>query len=310
MTKIGIIGSGRIGSHIAESLLSNKDIAEIQMANRGVEHLLGRISSLKLRGHFSGSKVKIKELDWSTIDELALIVIAIKDQYDPREIVKQSEFPKWIPRNLRYCGLIYDLPLIKEVCEKMSSYAGKVAIVSNPLEIITYFVNKWLPDALVLGLGASVDSARISYFVKKNLGIEICKNQCVVAGEHGAHLIPVSGLWDNRCDRFSSSQVVDQIDQAIAIGFEIVRNLGFTLQDCLPILMDDINWILNKKDECIFRSFAIANSEGCCSKPVKLSKHRRSEEYSDFTLDEKIILNEIETEIANFVRLTETNGFV
>jgi malate/lactate dehydrogenase len=310
MSKVGIIGAGKIGSHLAEFLLTNSSIKELHLANRNIDRLDGRLISLQLRGHLFSSTTKIEKLNWGNINDLDLIVICIKDNYDPRKLLLQNELPTWLPNNLRYVGLLKDLPLLELLCSnRLKNYRGKIAVITNPIEITSFFISKWLPNAKVFGLGASVDSARISYIISKEQGNEINKNCCMVAGEHGNDLIAISKLWDTEKElsKLSKKQIFDYLNKAMNLGFEIVKKLGFTLQDCIPVFADDINWIMSEDNQEQFHSFAIPNKSSCISKPIKLNNKNEIIEYSDYSKDEIKRLKITEARIGSFIKTLDSN---
>lgn len=309
MSKIGIIGTGKIGSHLAEHLLSENSISEINLANRDKDRLAGRLMSLQLRGHLTGSTTKIQQLDWKKLDDLDLIILCIKDNYDPRKLIQQNGFPNWFPSNLRYVGLFKDLPLLELICNnKLKNYKGKIAVITNPIEITSYFIQQWLPNSKVFGVGASLDSARVSYIIKNETQIEIDKYSCVVAGEHGNELIGVSKLWtENKLlGEISKKQIAEYLAKAKNIGFEIVNKLGFTLQDCTPVFADDMIWLLDNNPNKKFHSFAIPTDKTCISKPVNVYDSSIIH-FSDYTNQETNKLLDIENRIAEFIENLSEN---
>lgn len=309
MSKIGIIGTGKIGSHLAEHLLSTDTIQEIYLANRDKDRLEGRLLSLQLRGHLLNSKTQIAKLDLKKIDDLDLLVICIKDNYDPRKLLQQNGFPEWFPNNLRYVGLFKDLPLLELLCNsRLKNYNGKIAVITNPIEITSFFIQQWLPDSQVFGVGASLDSARISYLIKNELEINIDKYCCVVAGEHGNELVGISKLWtqNKELNDFSNTQVSDYITKAKNMGFEIVNKLGFTLQDCTPVFADDIKWLLEVNTGKNYHSFAIQSNDSCLSKPITISNNKVVE-FTEYTNQEMEALKRIEKRIASFISKISQN---
>jgi malate/lactate dehydrogenase len=310
MAKVGIIGTGKIGSHLAEFLLASKSIEEIHLANRNKDRLDGRLISLQLRGHLLGSQTKVEKLDWKKINGLDLIAICIKDNYDPRKLLQQNELPDWLPHNLRYVGLLKDLPLIELLCSnRLKKYKGIIAVITNPVEITSFFISKWLPNSKVLGLGASVDSARISYIIKNELGFEIDKNYCVVAGEHGNDLIAVSKLWktEKKLTTLSKKQIADYVNKATNVGFEIVNKLGFTLQDCVPVFAEEIKWILGRENQKQFHSLAIPTDTSCFSRPIKFNDKYEIIEYKNYTQEEEKHLKKTGDIIARFAKTLDSN---
>lgn len=309
MSKIGIIGTGKIGSHLAEHLLSTIEINEINLANRDKDRLEGRLMSLQLLGHLTGSKSKVQQLDWNKLNNLDIVILCIKDNYDPRKLIQQNGFPNWFPSNLRYVGLFKDLPLLELICNtKLKNYKGKIAVITNPIEITAFFVQQWLPNSTVFGIGASLDSARISYIIKNETQIQIDKYSCVVAGEHGNELIGVSKLWEENklLSEISNKQIDDYLIKVKNVGFEIVNKLGFTLQDCTPVFADDIIWLLDNKANKEFRSFAIPTDKTCISKPVNVITSSIIH-YTNYTKQEINKLRDIENRITNFIEKISQN---
>lgn len=310
MAKIGIIGTGRIGSHIAEQLLVSKEIKEIHLANRDEERLEGRLMSLELRAYLSSSSTKIQKLDFNKVNDLDIIVLCIKDDYDPRKLLRQNNLPEWLPCNLRHVGLLNDLPIIKLLCrKKLKNFKGKIVVITNPIEIITFFTAKWLPNATVFGLGASVDSARISYILSNEKKVAINKFSCIVAGEHGNDLIIVSNLWNKEktLSVLTKKQTEKCLKRAIQMGFEIVNKLGFTLQDCVPVFVDEIKWILGLDELENFHSLAIPNQIACFSRPVKITSENKIIEYKNYTVEESKHLKQVEKRITKLINTINMN---
>lgn len=118
MKKIGIIGLGKIGSQLAFEILKDNFISEIQIFNRNKNKTKALILSLEIAAVQYEKSVTVKEMDFSNINTLNLIIISIKELYDPRIKLSQNEFPDWFPRNLRYCGFFEDYPIIKSIAKK------------------------------------------------------------------------------------------------------------------------------------------------------------------------------------------------
>lgn len=85
----------------------------------------------------------------------------------------------------------------------------KIIIVSNPLDIITYFAREYaqLPAQNVVGTGTYLDAMRMKYYIKEKCGIpEYYDINCMVVGEHGPNIVPLfdaAHLNDLRVDEDS-----------------------------------------------------------------------------------------------------------
>jgi malate/lactate dehydrogenase len=269
---VGIIGTGKIGAHLADSLLYSKYISNLFLTSRNREKLNGRIESLRLKKYFIGSKVQIEYLNWDDIERMDLIIISIKEDYDPRRLIQKNDYPNWLPKNLRYIGILQDLPLLKLISEKLLNFKGKIAVLTNPVELTSYFISKWIPTASVFGLGISLDSARMSYYLNQK-GIKTGINELLLAGEHGNNLIPIQlekiKVYNDSNDFKNILSI--SLKQSIEAGFNIVKNLGFTLHDCIPIFISDIEYLLSEPKS--YRSFAIVDEGLCISKPISFCEN-------------------------------------
>lgn len=306
MSKIGIIGTGRIGSHLAEELLSIDNVSEIHLSNRNIDRLNGRILSLKLRAHVLRSKTKVEILDWSNINNLDIIAICIKESYDPRKALLQNELPDWLPHNLRYVGLLKDLPLLKLISTKLINFKGLIAVITNPVEITTYFLKKYLPKSLIYGLGASVDSSRLTYLINRDYNIKVPWYNCPLIGEHGNELLPITNIWSNdkNLTSLSNKAIASLISETKSIGFDIVQNLGFSLQDCVPIFAENLTWLLNENSNKEFVSVAVPTINSCISKPTIVTKDNFIE-FNNFTDSEINFIESVESRLSKLINIIE-----
>lgn len=252
MKKIAIIGTGKLGTRLAEQLIIENVCDELYLWNRTYQKLEGVFQSLQIWNYIISSNIKISILDKKELDKIDLVIICIKDDYDPRELFITKPPPKWLPQNLRYVGLIRDSILVRQECQRLYNYSGKVAVVTNPVDVMTSLITRWLPRAKVYGLGLSIDTARFSYFLNKKMSTSFKPDDFVFAGEHGDELISLPTIWKQNLKRKNISEKVIKLvsSEAKEIGFEIVKNLGYTLQDCAAVFSKDIQWLLgmNKKN--------------------------------------------------------------
>jgi len=296
MKKIGIIGIGKIGSALAYELLHQDDIQELQIYNRDKSKQEALLSSLKIASHQIENNVKIKEFDFTSINNLDLVIISIKDNYDPRLSINRVSYPKWLPKNLRYSGLDLDYNLISNLINKIKEYKGIIAVITNPVELITKYISESIKSLNVVGLGASIDSARISYMLYKDQEVEIDADEILLFGEHGNKLNVVQTLSTNLCQDGSCQRIIDTSSE---IGFNIVKKIGYTLYDCIPSFLKDIKWLLSKKSTG-YRSFSYFDGQYVLSQPIKKNNQiNQFEVYSKYSqseneklLNQKLILNE------------------
>lgn len=95
--------------------------------------------------------------------------------------------------------MIHDnIGIIKDVCEQLKKHGarGVVLLVSNPVDVLTYYCDKWLglPDGTVFGTGCTLDTSRLLRAVADYTGSPVSEVSGYVIGEHGESQVP---LWSS-----------------------------------------------------------------------------------------------------------------
>lgn len=86
--------------------------------------------------------------------------------------------------------------MIKEIGRKIKANCSspRILIISNPVDILTYFFQKEtdFPRANVIGIASSLDSSRFRYFLSKKIGVKNSEiSDAYVLGEHGDSMVPI-----------------------------------------------------------------------------------------------------------------------
>src|SRR6266542_3899217 len=244
MTSIAIIGTGRLGTQIAEELIRGNEIRALYLWNRSFAKLEGTILSLRVWVSLIGSDVQIEALNFDRLDDIDLVIIAVKERYDARELMVHGSLPAWLPRDLRYVGLLQDLPTIVEVSARLRSYRGPILVLTNPVDVVTTLVSAWVQHAAIVGGGLSVDSARLRFAIRIRTGRNIAS--VPVAGEHGS-FFPVSSMSEE-LSTLMPAELDAAVNEARALGIEIFRDLGYTLHDCAFAFTADALWLSGARD--------------------------------------------------------------
>lgn len=312
LSKIAIIGTGKLGTRLAEQLIIENVCDELYLWNRTYQKLEGVYQSLLIWNYIISSNVKISVLDKKELSNIDLIVICIKEDYDPRELFMTKPPPKWLPQNLRYVGLIRDITLIKQECQRLYNYSGKVAVITNPVDVMTSLVTRWLPRAKVYGLGLSIDAARFSYFLNKKMSPIFKPDDFIFAGEHGDELIGLPTIWKQKLKRKNISDKVIKLvsSEAKEVGFEIVKNLGYTLQDCAAVFSKDVQWLLGQNKKNIY-SFSYWNE--LCSIGIPLMYSSQKNEiirYSSLAEFEKDKISSAEINLFQIIQKLDASQYL
>lgn len=91
--------------------------------------------------------------------------------------------------------LIHDnIGIAKDISRKLKGYEGILIIVSNPVDVLTYWYREFtgLPAGRVIGTGTFLDSARLRQMIGAKIGVEPKSIWANVIGEHGDSSVP---LW-------------------------------------------------------------------------------------------------------------------
>lgn len=311
MCNVLIIGTGKIGTRLTEQLVIDKFVNTIYLSNRTPTKLFGTFKSLNIWSHLMQSNSSIKKFDINCnnkiTNEIDLLVIALKENYDPRYILKE-DIPKYLPSSLRFVGIGKDLPLVYDVCRKLHNFKGIVLVLTNPVDIITYFVSKWMPSAQVFGSGLSLDSARISFLISKLYRKFVPYNELVLCGTHGDKIKLIKSLINYdvlKLDETIESTLIKESNQT---SIDIVNYLGYTLQDCAYVFSRDIRWLLKKDNYSKFSSFSIKVQDTCIGVPVHYDRNSNyTLQYNNFSSDENSFLEDQKEKNGSMIKHIENN---
>lgn len=86
--------------------------------------------------------------------------------------------------------------MIKEIGKKIKKYCptSLVLIISNPVDVLTYFFQKETDFSKnnVIGIASSLDSSRFQYLLSKKTGVKQSQiSDAYVLGEHGDSMVPI-----------------------------------------------------------------------------------------------------------------------
>ena len=172
--KVVIVGAGAVGSTFAYALAQTGLADEIALRDANHELALGQVLDLA-HGQAFFPSVKIREAEAADYADAHMIVITAGAKQRPGE----SRIDL-LQRNVTIIHGIMD-----EIVQQNS--AAVVLIVSNPVDILTYFAHKrsgW-PRGRVIGSGTVLDSARFRYLLSQHCGVDVHNVHAYILGEHG-----------------------------------------------------------------------------------------------------------------------------
>ncbi len=196
---ISIIGSGRVGSATAFLIASNS-VDDVQLVNRHKEKAMGQALDIS-NAIPQTSQYSIVATDYSELKNSDVIVIsASTGTYTANRTELLSD----------------QVQMIKDIAKQIKQYAknSNVLIISNPVDVLTYFFQKesGFPRERVLGVASSLDSSRFRYLMAKELNTNQSEiENALVLGEHGDSMVPVYSLakWKEKpiLEIFNETQI-------------------------------------------------------------------------------------------------------
>ncbi len=171
--------------------------------------------------------------------------------------------------------------------DKQFSKNTKVVVVSNPVDISAYFIQKYseIPSDNIYGLGTLVDAIRMEYFISKKCKVNPTEVKAWALGEHGKHLVPilshtlVEGTDIRRV--LSHEEIEACVDDTISTPAVIRQTQTASVFLAASASIFLVKSLLNPKDE-VFPLSVLLNEENkkllkvkniFLSVPVKVSKH-------------------------------------
>lgn len=172
--KISIIGAGAVGATTAFSLAKTSYVDEIAIVDLNQDRAKGIALDI-LHGLSLGNTLKITSGDYDKTENSDIIIITV----GVPETVGES----------RLVPLQKNADILKDIVPKITKFSpnGILLVVSNPVDILAYFaqqISGWDPRR-VLGLGTTLDSARLNYLLSRDLDLSQNDINGLVIGEHG-----------------------------------------------------------------------------------------------------------------------------
>ncbi len=181
--KIGIIGAGNVGGELAR-ILANRAFADITLLDLPAKEGLARGKALDIEQAASLTGVDVHVAGTSSWDDVANSDVLVITVGIPRKPGQSRE------------DLVYaNLPVIHEVAHQARLHCpGAFSIViSNPLDVMVYEYRRVAeaPAKRVVGMAGILDSARLAFFIARELGTNVRDISAITLGNHGDSMVPI-----------------------------------------------------------------------------------------------------------------------
>ena len=214
---IYIIGSGLVGSSIAFLCASNS-LDDIVLLNRTKSKAIGEALDIS-NAIPENSDITIHGSDsYSEISRSNIIVIAASTGVYLKN---------------RHEMIASQVKMIKEIGKKIKTncLSPTVLIVSNPVDVLTYYFQKetGFSRDKIMGIASSLDSKRFRYLLSKKVGVKNSQiSDACVLGEHGDSMVPIfskTKINGKNILEIIDSKQKEEISKEIQNYWKSVRNL-------------------------------------------------------------------------------------
>jgi len=170
--RVGIIGMGWVGSSVAMSLLQAGACKELLLNDIKPEIAEGEALDLD-HGAIFLPPFNVRSASLAELKTCDVVVITAGRGGNPGET--------------RLDLLKENIQIAKEISQSFINYEGILVIVSNPVDVLTYFYQQFtgLPKERVIGTGTLLDTARLRQSIGHRIQVVSKHIHAYVVGEHG-----------------------------------------------------------------------------------------------------------------------------
>jgi malate dehydrogenase len=273
--KVTIVGAGNVGASCAEYILIKQIAEEVILVDIKDGFAEGKALDLTQTTSTLGFKSK---------------VLGVTNDYEKTSNSNVVVITSGIPRKpgmTREELIGINAGIVKSVSENLLKFSPNaiIIVVSNPMDTMTYLVNKSfnIPKNRIIGMGGILDSSRFKTYISKSSGYPQDEIEAMVIGGHGdTTMIPLTSLA--KCNNELLTDILPE-DKVIKIASDTMVG-GATLTKLLGTsawyapgasVSYLVNAIVNNTKEVLPCSVLLEGEYGvedlCIGVPVKIGKN-------------------------------------
>ena len=273
--KVTIVGAGNVGASCAEYILIKQIAEEVILVDIKDGFAEGKALDLTQTTSTLGFKSK---------------VLGVTNDYEKTSNSNVVVITSGIPRKpgmTREELIGINAGIVKSVSENLLKFSPNaiIIVVSNPMDTMTYLVNKSfnIPKNRIIGMGGILDSSRFKTYISKSSGYPQDQIEAMVIGGHGdTTMIPLTSLA--KCNNELLTDILPE-DKVIKIASDTMVG-GATLTKLLGTsawyapgasVSYLVNAIVNDTKEVLPCSVFLEGEYGvkdlCIGVPVKIGKN-------------------------------------
>jgi L-lactate dehydrogenase len=219
--KIAIIGTGRVGSSIAYSLVLQQSCDHLVIAGRSYDKAMGDALDLQHTLAFNSRSIRIEASVNEQVKDADIIVITASISTEGQSITSRMQLGEG------------NVALFKELIPVIAANNPNaiLVVVTNPVDVMTYAASKisgFLSER-VIGIGTLVDSARFRTLLSQEKHIHPDDLRTYILGEHGPNQFPILSSAEAGGERIHDTPRHRELfNQVIEAGFEVYKLKGYT----------------------------------------------------------------------------------
>ena len=278
-SKVVIIGCGNVGATTAYSLVNQGICEELVLIDVNRDKAYAEALDIQHSLYFMNRNISVKTGDYRDCEDADIVVVTAsapmpKDSHNRLEMLAPS------------------MKIIRNIVQSVmsSGFSGIFIVVSNPVDIMSYYVWKLsgLPSAQIIGSGTALDSARLCCGLSQLYDLDSKSVQSYILGEHGdtefiawsSALIGgkyVSDVMADNTDRTRNVTRETLLKQTKEAGWEIFNRKGNTCYGIASSTTAIIKSILFNENRILPVSVCLHGQYGLMdifiSVPTILNKH-------------------------------------
>lgn len=257
-SKVAIVGMGNVGATIAYNIVINSGCDTLIITDSNKKLANAQMLDLRHAAAVSKSTVKVNIGNYNDFNDVDIVIFTAATPL----VLGQTRLDM-----LESSKNIVDrvIPHIME-----SGFNGIFVIVTNPVDIISFYVYKisGLPASNIIGTGTALDTARLKMVLSSLLDVNVSDITAYIIGEHGDSQVIV---WSQICvknmplEEYCIRNNINKFDKEKVA--ELVKNVGWDIANVkhttnfgiASVVKDILDSILNNEKKLMLVSNLIEN---------------------------------------------------
>ncbi|SFP88978.1 L-lactate dehydrogenase [Oscillibacter sp. PC13] len=175
--KVGVVGLGHVGAHVAYSLAVQGIADELVLVDQNKQKLASEAQDLRDAAAYLPHRVTVCAGEFADLNDCDVMVNCV------------GKIDLLRGNHNRLTEMDYTIPAVRGYMEqiKSSGFDGVVVNITNPCDIVTreLALGLGLPKGRVFGTGTGLDTARLISALARQTGVDHKSITCYMMGEHG-----------------------------------------------------------------------------------------------------------------------------